>query len=165
MARTISLTLDPDSIDRAIKQLEDYRDSLQQKGNEICQRLANVAELRASVAYDATMYDGFPKDYEVHVETINNGFAVVASGETVLILEFGAGVTYGYGHPLAGQFGMGPGTYPDGKGHWDNPHGWWIPKSAGGGHTYGNAPSMAMYWSAQEARREVEQVAREVFRK
>ena len=40
---------------------------------------------------------------------------------------------------------MGPGTYPEGKGHWNDPKGWWLPKEKGGEHTYGNPPAAPMY--------------------
>lgn len=150
------------SINSAIRELNDYQKDLERKGKEICRRLADYGKSLAVTAYSGTQYDG-NKDVSVTVEERTNGYAIVASGETVLFLEFGAGVTYGYGHPQADQFGMGPGTYPDGKGHWDDPNGWWIPKSAGGGHTYGNEPSMAMYNAAKDLRAEIERVAREVF--
>lgn len=85
----------------------------------------------------------------------------------MLFIEFGSGDTYGHGHPQNAEFGMGPGTYsegPNGKGHWKDPNGWWIPKSAGGGHTYGNPPAMVMYRTARELEREIQTIAEEVFR-
>ena len=55
---------------------------------------------------------------------------------------------------------MGPGTYPDGKGHWDDPNGWWF---GDGEHTFGNPPAQAMYDAKQEIINAIEQVANEVF--
>lgn len=159
MAKTIHIRLSVASIENAINELSAYSSSLMDKGMQICNRLANVAELRVSEAYATLPYDG-EKDYNVTVEPRDNGFAVVADGYTVLLLEFGAGVTYGFGHPLADDFGMGPGTYP-GQKHAMQPQGWWLPD--GGGHTYGNAPSMAMYYAGRDLRAEVETVAKEVF--
>ncbi len=158
----IQITLNSSSIDAAIKRLEAYKASIKQKEQELMLKLASVGLQRATVLYEAVQYDG-RKDVFVEIEKIDKGYAVVAGGETVAFLEFGAGATLGYGHPQAGQFGMGPGTYPDGKGHWDDPNGWWIPQESGGGHTYGNAPSMAMYEAAKSIRNEVYQVALEVF--
>lgn len=158
----IQISLSGASIDVAIKRLESYKSTIKEKENELVRRLANVGLQKATVLYSSAQYDG-QKDFSVTIEPIDNGYAVVASGETVAFLEFGAGATYGYGHPQAGQFGMGPGTYPSDKGHWDNPKGWWIPKEHGGGHTYGNAPSMAMYEAAKAIHDAVKQVAQEVF--
>lgn len=111
----------------------------------------------ASIGFSRAFYTG-DVDLDIEVEDRgNNTYAVVASGETVLFLEFGSGVTMGYGHP--DPMGYGPGTYP-GKGHWDSPHGWWLPT---GEHTYGNPPTAAMYNAAQDIKSQVEAVAREVF--
>ena len=77
-----------------------------------------------------------------------------------IFIEFGAGITYGYGHPLAGELGVGPGTYPEGKGHWDNPGGWWY---AHGQHSYGNPPAMAMVAARDAMVADITTIAREVF--
>lgn len=159
---TISMTLDPASIDKAIRQIEDYYKNLSVKAKQICERLAFPGAVQVSIGFASAIYTG-QKDVEVTVEEIKNGYRIVADGETALILEFGAGITYGKGHPQAAEFGMGPGTYPDGKGHWDDPRGWWIPKAKGGGHTYGNPPAMPMFRAAKEMRQNIEQVVREVF--
>lgn len=154
---------DSSSIDRAIKQLQDYQKKLDEKANKIAQRLAEMGATNVSLGFARAIYNG-KKDIDVTVENLGEGkYAIVASGETVLFAEFGAGVKYGDGHPQAAEFGMGPGTYPYGKGHWDDPNGWWIPKSAGGGHTYGNPPNMPMYNTEQALKKEIERVAREVF--
>ena len=163
MPKTIRMKLTEDSIDKAIDSLRRYAENLQRKGIEICRKLAIPCAVRVSIGYASAIYKG-EKDFNITVEKIENGYAVIADGETALILEFGAGVTYGYGHPQANEFNMGPGTYP-GQTHAMDPRGWWIPKANGGGHTYGNPPSMAMYMAAKEAHKEVERVAREVFSK
>ena len=77
-------------------------------------------------------------------------------------IEFGSGAKYGYGHPQAGKLGVGPGTYPDGKGNWDNPKGWWYGNSE---HTFGNPPAMAMYGAVQAITEQVTMIAKEVFSK
>lgn len=158
----ISIT-DISSIDNAIKQLEAYQKKMDEKADEIASRLASMGATSVSLGFARAIYNG-EKDFDVTVENRGNGrYAIVASGETVLFAEFGAGVTYGYGHPQAAEFGMGPGTYPYGKGHWNDPKGWWIPKSAGGGHTYGNPPNMPMYNTEQELKNEIERVVMEVL--
>lgn len=155
------MRLDPKSVQNAIERVETYRKGLRVKAEEISRRLAEYGAMLAENAYDGTPYTGDRNVY-VTVEDRPNGYAIVADGETVLFLEFGAGITMGYGHPQAAEFGMGPGTYPipPGKGHWNDPKGWWTPQ---GEHTYGNPPSMAMYNAAKELRKQAAKIAQEVF--
>ena len=150
-------------IDDIINGLESYKRSLKVKADALVRALANMGATNVSLTYARTPYTG-PKIANVTVEERGPGkYAIVASGQTVLFLEFGAGVTYGYGHP--NPMGYGPGTYP-GKGHWDDPNGWYLPKSAmgrSGVHTYGNAPSAAMYYTGKGLHQMVKQAARGVF--
>ena len=149
------------SIDDIISGLEAYKQSLKAKADAMAKALADAGCEAVSITYGAWPYKG-PKDAAVTVEQRGEAsYAIVANGQTVLFLEFGAGVSYGYGHP--DPMGYGPGTYP-GKGHWDDLWGWYLPKEAGGGHTYGNAPSAAMYNTAKSLREVVTQVAMEVFK-
>ena len=154
------------SINHAIKQLESFQSKLDAKTEELCRRLAEMGAVNVSLDYARAIYTG-SKDISVSVESRGGGsYAIIASGETVLVVEFGAGVTMGDGHPQAAQFGMGVGTYP-GQRHAFDPNGWYLPKSAGayaGQHTYGNPPSMTMYNTEKDLQREIERVAREVFR-
>ena len=159
----LRINLSAPSIDEAIKKLQDYQKRLDEKANKLAERLASMGATNVSLEFSRVLYTG-PKDISVSVEALGNGrYAIIASGETVLIAEFGAGVTYGYGHPENSKFGMGPGTHPDGVGHWDDPNGWWLPKSKGGEHTYGNPPAMAMYNTEQMLKKEIRRVAEEVF--
>ena len=165
--RTIHIDLmDLGSIQAAMREVEDYRRWLNAKCAELAQKLADMGSVNVSLGYARAIYDG-PKDYEVSVEQRGKAtYAIVASGMTVLILEFGAGVTYGAGHPQAGEFGFGPGTYP-GQEHAMDPNGWFFSDYDGGGRysrrTWGNPPSMTMYLTARDLREHIEEVAREVF--
>ena len=166
MSKTIRVNVfDVSSINTAVRQLEQYEQRLRKKAAEIAERLAQYGLQRVELGYAGAIYDG-DKDVQVTVENRGeNTYAIVASGATVLILEFGAGVTYGSGHPQASEFGYGPGTYP-GQTHAFDPKGWWYTGSDGKGHhSYGNAPSMVMYITGIELEQEVERVAREVFSK
>lgn len=148
------------SIDDIINGLERYKQSLKVKADALVKALADAGCEGAKVSFSGSGYMG-DNDVDVTVEDRGEGkYAIVANGKAVLFLEFGAGVTMGYGHPDPMQYG--PGTYP-GKGHWDDPRGWWLPKDAGGGHTYGNPPTAAMYYTGKSLHGIVAQVAREVF--
>lgn len=165
MSKVIRMTLDPESIRAAIKELRDYEQWVKRKANELAERLAQYGLQRVQLGYDAaqTLYEG-DADVSVTVEKRGeNTYAIVASGATVLILEFGAGIRYGEGHPQAADFGYGPGTYP-GQTHVPEPGYWWFTDASGESHySVGNAPSMVMYLTAQELEWEVERVAKEVF--
>lgn len=157
------ITVKVNGLTETLRRIEEYKNGVQRKANELARRLAEMGATNVSLMFARAIYDG-QNDFNVTVEDTNSGgYKIVVNGETVAFVEFGAGVTYGYGHPQAGQFGVGPGTYPSGKGHWNDPKGWWIPQDKGGGHTYGNPPNMPMYNTAADLRREMARVAREVF--
>lgn len=160
----IKVSLSPRSIERAIKELEDYKKWLTEKSSELCRRLAEVGVEVATAEFSAVDYDG-DKDFDVVWEEDGSGCRVVAKGQSVLFLEFGSGAKMGGGHPLNQEFGMGPGTWsegPQGKGHWDDPNGWYVP-----GHhglkSEGNKPAMGMYLAGKQMREQIETIAREVF--
>jgi len=157
----IRVSMNRASLEGAAQQLETIAAELHQKEQQICERLATIGAIRATMDYASVPLDGLPKDVTVTVEPSGDGYKVIAAGSMVLFLEFGAGAKYGYGHP--DPRGYGPGTYP-GKGHWDDPKGWWIPKEHGGGHTYGNPPAMGMYNASRDIRESIRQVVEEVLR-
>lgn len=160
--KKVRVPLSTAGIEQLEKELQEYRKWQEAKAKELAEQLATLGASVASIRFARATYTGI-KDATITVEQIANGYAVKADGESVLFLEFGSGITYGGGHPENSEFGMGPGTYPDGKGHWDDPRGWWIPKSAGGGHTYGNPPAMAMYEARKTIIRELPRIVKEVF--
>lgn len=146
-----------DSVRRAIEKLDTLRTDMSDKMNTVCERLATLGAVRASLEFARAPYNG-DNDVTVTAEPFGDGWRVRASGEAVLFIEFGAGATYGYGHP--DPQGYGPGTYPSNKGHWNDPNGWWYARNQ---HTYGNPPAAAMYHAEQDIRREIERVVSEVF--
>lgn len=105
-----------------------------------------------------------------YTEIVNNthgdiiGAAVRLSGDKILFLEFSAGITYGtdsYPLPSGSKYGMG--TYP-GKGHWDDPNGWWYVDERGEKHhSYGNRAYMPMYHAEQSIIIQIRTIAKEVF--
>ena len=161
--KKIVVPLSESGIQKIQDELKVYRKWQEEKARELAERLAALGATVASIRFSRAVYTG-KKDVDVTVEELPNGYKVKADGESVLFIEFGSGVTYGYGHPEAGDFGMGPGTYPNGKGHWDDPKGWYLPKSAGGGHTFGNPPAMPMYEARKAIEQELPRIVKEVFR-
>ena len=160
--KKVAITLSDRDINRLLREVEDWKNWQKRKTDELLERLAVLGASTASIRFSRAIYTGL-KDVTVTVEPMGNGWLVKAEGQSVLFLEFGSGITYGEGHPEAAEYGMGPGTYPQGKGHWDNPKGWYLPKDKGGGHTYGNPPTMAMYEARTTIEQELTRIVKEVF--
>jgi hypothetical protein len=148
------------SVSRATRRLEEYYADLIEKANELCRRLAEIGQVRAKLDFSNAQYDGTNDVTVGPVEPIDNGYAVRASGNAVLFIEFASGVI-GAGHPE--PEGYGPGTWsegPQGKGHWQDPDGWYYRH---GMKSIGNPPAAAMYHAKQDVSQEVQRIADEVF--
>lgn len=155
MKKYVEVDLSSRGLRELSNNLRDYQKWLERKSNELAKRLADMGATKTEINFDAAYYDG-DEDHAITVEPIDGGYSVKASGRTVLFVEFGTGLI-GYGHPEL--HGMGPGTYP-GKGHWNDPNGWWY---AHGQHSHGNPPNMPMYNTVKELEMELERVVKEVF--
>ena len=160
MAKTITINpLDPGSINNAIKELNRYKAWVHAKENELRIRLATMGATVASIQFSRAIYNG-TNNVSVRVDNTGSVAVIYAEGEAVAFIEFGSGAKYGYGHPEAGKFGAGPGTYPEGKGHWNDPKGWWYGHNE---HSFGNPPAMAMYQAREQMVEQITQIARQVF--
>lgn len=165
MKRTYRIGIDGSGASEMLKGVLEFQKMIEQKTQELCQRCASIGLEVASLNYSQADYMG-NNDTTVTVVPVKNGYAVRANGEAVMFLEFGAGYLMGYGHPEAGEFGMGPGTWPPADPdhpHWNDARGWYLPRWKGGGHTYGNSPSMAMYRARKEIEQNIKQIVTEVF--
>lgn len=157
----ITMTLDAISINNAIRELRRYQSDIEKKSNEICERLMQLGAMTVSTKFTQLVpfvSDTGGRDYEISVTNEGKKWTLTAGGTEVLILEFGSGARYGYGHP--DPMGFGPGTYSP-KGHWDQPYGWWTPQ---GQHTYGNPPGMGFYAARIEMVEALVEIAEEILR-
>ena len=154
---------DPKSVSEAIKELDRYKKWVQEKEEILRQRLAQLGATVASIEFSRAIYNG-TNDVSVRVEDNGRKATIFAEGSAVLFIEFGSGAKYGNGHPEAGKFGYGPGTYsdgPNGKGHWADEEGWYF---AHGQHSFGNPPAMAMVHARDAILEQLTAIAREVFK-
>lgn len=178
MAKKITLSLDPRSIDNAMRQITQLEQNTKTKVRSYLQKLADRGLQTARAEMSGHVFTGETIN-SLRVEEIagtgGSGFVLKAESKAILYFEFGTGVRHSaQQHPKAAELGMGPGTHSE-KGHWDDPNGWWFPtddarlikkidaNGQGWGHTYGNPPYMPMYKSSQEIIRIARQVAMEVF--
>lgn len=170
----IKVSLNTASIDNVIKQLESYQQKVERAGEYIAKRLSDMGFEVAIQIINAHYFSGATAESLTCIEQGKGKYVIYAQSKAILFLEFGAGAKYGYGHPMAKDFGMGPGTYP-GQGHWNDPNGWWFPTDdprlirkigsdgQGYGHSYGNAPHMPFYLADRKMRDNILKVAKEAL--
>ena len=165
MAKTIQLSgISEAAIDSAVRDLHRYAEWVARKEAELITKLAEHGKNVASVKFATATYDG-TNDVSVRVDSTGSMAVIYAEGEAVAFIEFGSGAEMGYGHPMAGEHGLGPGTWSTneslgGKGHWDDPNGWYYKH---GEKSHGNPPAMAMYDAVQAMTAEITTIAKEVF--
>lgn len=165
MAKTIRINgLSAATIEAACQEMSTYAGWLQRKEAELITKLAEHGKNVASIKFSSAMYDG-TNDVSVRVDSTGSVAVIYAEGTAVAFIEFGSGAAMGSGHPNADEHGFGPGTWSTdeslgGKGHWDDPHGWYYKH---GEKSHGNPPAMAMYDAVQAMTTEITTIAREVF--
>ena len=165
MAKTIRINgLSEATIEAAAQELKRYAEWVSRKENELLAKLAERGRDVASVKFAGATYDG-DNDVSVRVDNTGSVAVIYAEGEAVAFIEFGSGATMGGGHPDAGKHGLGPGTWSSdeslgGKGHWDDPNGWYYEH---GKKSHGNPPAAAMLSARDTIVEELTMIAREVF--
>ena len=182
MSKTVKIEIDPfdpSSVDKAIKQVDDFKKKTEKQLDELCHKLVDYGVWRAQVLYNNALYAG-TNDVKVWLEERgDHTVAVVARGWAVMFIEFGTGVMYPdisweqranldadlaerghYGYHL-GIMGGGwryegdPGNL--GEVITDGPY-------AGMVHTYGNPAAHAMWQSREMMIRMIKSYAEEVFK-
>lgn len=159
----IKMSLSTKSIGKAIKELQSYRDSLDAKMAKLLEELANIGVQEASVRFTTAIYDGV-NDSSVTLETIQNGYRIVAEGKAVAFIEFGAGVyhnpTEPYPNPRPKDI-VGIGEY--GKGYGKR-QAWGFRNESGElVITHGNPAAMPMWYASEEMRNAILKKFKEVF--
>lgn len=176
--RTININLfDSKSIQNAIKQIEQYRDDLPRKCQEICRRLCEIGQQTALVAINESPH-GKAVTLRMDIDPSKTGCKamIIGTGKTVTDdkgrtfnvlfgIEFGAGIRYNpTANPKASEFGMGIGTFP-GQTHALNPGGWmYLDNDGNWKHSYGVKATMPFYKAMTEIQRNVNDVVKDVFK-
>lgn len=166
----IKLRLNDGSIKNALKELDEAKLKIKRAQELIVERLAEYGALRASLYYSiAQMNENDVRPtISVVVDRSTMRATIYAQSKDVGFIEFGAGSRFaGSQHPLNGKFGTGPGTWSEGiegKGHWDDPNGWWYRDNGRSEHSYGQPAAMAMYQASLDIQQECERIVREVLR-
>lgn len=156
------------NVKEVVDKLSDYQKNAENKLNLLLEKLCTLGAYRARIDFSNAMYAG-NNDVEISVESTSSGYEVVASGASVLFIEFGTGVINPE-HPQSAEFGFAHGQYGDGKGA--NEKGWTYAGEQGNAgqpirdgvyRTYGNPPAKAMYNAAKDMKSEILKIAKEVF--
>lgn len=170
--KTISFTLSPPSIGKAIKELQAYRMDFQRKCEKLRQLVAERIQWSASEGFSSAMVsdvvEGNPSttnDVSVTVEGRGNVSVVIANGSQAIFIEFGAGVYHNGAvgsspHPWGAELGYLIGTYGKGKGKYDV---WSYYDNGSRVYTMGTPAAMPMYNGLQEAIAAFDGIVREVF--
>lgn len=163
VAKVIKMSLSTKSIGQAIRELKAYRDSLEQRKEQLLEELAKIGVREASVRFTTAIYDGV-NDSDVTLESIANGYQIVAEGKAVAFIEFGAGVyhnpTEPYPNPRPDGI-VGIGEY--GKGYGKR-QAWGFKDESGElVITHGNPAAMPMWYASEEMRNSILKIARRVF--
>lgn len=173
MPKTIKIAPNQQSIDKAIKELETYRDGLQSKADAIAHGLAELGYTVAARILSQHVFDGDTLS-SLTVESKGAGkYILYAESKAILLVEFGVGARAG-NNPLGAELGMGAGTYP-GQTHALDPNGWWFQtddarlivrtdsNGQGWGHSYGYPARMPFAMASENMKRDLLNVAKEVF--
>lgn len=140
---------------------------LYQKTVELVKRLKDLGAKTAQAELNTAImwYDGIG-DGEITVDEISpKSFVIRASGQDVCFLEFGAGVYYNSSepYPIPRPQGIaGIGEY--GKGHGKQQAWYYTDENGESMRTKGNPAMMFMYNTGAEMKRNIERIAREVFK-
>lgn len=173
MAKTvIRFTLDRKEIDRAIKELKQYKQEFRKKVDIYRKRIAEEIAENASLRFGSTTMEhtvrGISRKPDVSVKVSDRGdiTVVVANGEDAIWCEFGAGVYYNGSvgsspHPNGQDLGFTIGSY--GKGYGKGNAWGYYDDNGELVITRGTPASMPMYNAAKEITKKAIQIAREVF--
>lgn len=159
--RKIVVEMSPKSIMDAVKMLKAYEIWVNKKIDELMVRLAAVGLETARVYFQQGATDGNEAP-ETWVEQIENGFKIIANGKDVFFIEFGAGDAAG-NHPDAANapIDTSPGSYSKiNTGEYAKYQSW---HHKGVKYTE-LQPQMPMYNAMREIERNVQKIAKEVFR-
>ena len=160
MKKTISFTLG--TVNTGIDEIERFQQFVAEKTQELTRKLAEVGLQEASFRFASAMYDG-TNDSTVELIPSENGYTIMASGQAVCFIEFGAGVYYNGSEPYPnprppgvvgiGEYGYGLGKLPS----------WSFSDGTQRVVTHGNPAAMPMWYATKEMEDKLLTIAKEVF--
>lgn len=170
--KVITFGLSAREINRAIKELEQYKQEIIRKTDLLREKVADrLAELAKSGFAGAVVDDLLrggqrTAQVDVTIEDRENVTLVIANGENAIWAEFGAGVHHNGSpgsspHPKGSELGFTIGSYGKGMGKKDT---WGFYEDGELRLTHGAPATMPMYNALKTVCDEISEIAREVFR-
>ncbi len=154
--------LNSESVKEAIFKIDKYKKSLPEKANRIVTELAKMGAQIVEYSYSENIYE----DYEVSCIVNGNSAMIIAEGDDVVFLEFGAGVLtndYTEGMETEGLPPIYPGSYSETEGlKMFSRYGYWF--HAGKKYT-GLVPMRGFYFASKEIKEQAVEVAKKVFKR
>lgn len=170
--KIIKCELSVESIDKALRQLENYKKRFLKYQDKLMSELGKLAHETAKEAMppegsDAYRSGGANLTYEVDGNVITIGI----HGQQAVFIEFGAGIEYNgregtSSHPHGEELGYTIGSWSlsdQGSGQIFNPDGWYFYDNGEWVHTWGNPTYMPLGKAEQRLQQDVLKVARKVF--
>ena len=172
--RNIVVDLSAEGIERAIREVREYKEWLERKTVELRNRIAEVIQTNADSGFNSSPVEVLPIEgvqigtVDVTIEEDGDVTVVVANGEDAVWIEFGAGVYYNGSvgaspNPLVSENGL---PFTIGSMSNSNPYklGWKFKGEDGEYHfTHGTPASMPFYNAVQGVINDIASIAREVF--
>lgn len=169
--RVISFGLSVQDIDRAMKELADYKQDILKKTELLRERVVERLCVEAQSGFNGAVVDdlvrGGQKFAQVRVTVDNRGdmTVVVADGQDAVWIEFGAGVYHNGSpgsspHPHGVELGMTIGGFGKGNGKKET---WGYYEEGTLKLTHGTPAVMPMARAVTTVCNEISEIAREVF--
>lgn len=170
--KKITIGLSEQDIDRAIRELAQYKADFAQKVELLREKVADRLAEEAQSGFNGAVVDDLikekPKFADVKVSVNNRGnlSVIVADGEDAVWVEFGAGVYHNSSpgsspHPNGAELGFTIGSFGHGRGKQQM----WKFKNDDGKRvwTHGTPAAMPMYRAVQTVCDDIQSIAKEVF--
>lgn len=170
--KVISCSLSVVGINRALRELDKYKREITERAELLQSKVAEFIAKEAQDSFNRAVLEdvigGDIKYAHVDVTVTRSGstILVIATGEDAIWVEFGAGVTYNglagaSPHPKGAELGFTIGGYGKGFGAKEM---WGFWENGEIKMTLGTPAAMPLYGAVQAACREIEKIAKEVFK-
>lgn len=158
--KTITIELSEASCKKALKELQKYEKQIKPKLDEVCKRIAEVGAQEAQRFFN--MAENGNGGTIVTTRKIENGWAVVAEGESVYFVEFGTGDAVTATHGFTVSVPVYSGSYSEQNAQRYSTYGYWYYN----GEMLTETPIYApMYHADRKMRDEAPRIVQEVFGK
>lgn len=171
MPKTISMRLSAESIRNAVKELQEYKDWVSRKTDELRNQVAKriAEEAQAGFNISPISVDAIDDSYRtasvnVRIDDQGHVTVIIADGEDAVWAEFGAGVwfngqAHSSPHPKGEELHLTIGDYGKGKGQYDM----WSYYDGERHFTMGTPSSMPFYKAYMNVLNDLPNIAKGVF--